>query len=76
MQTARNAPSRSGGCVARAAWTSIISRRCGLSGPDAATFLQGYLTCDMTALEPTRALWGAYCNIKGRVVADATVVLE
>ena len=47
-----------------------------LVGPDAATFLQGYLTCDMTALEPTRALWGAYCNIKGRVVADATVVLS
>ena len=47
-----------------------------LAGPDAATFLQGYLTCDMTSLEATRALWGAYCNIKGRVVADATVVLS
>ncbi len=47
-----------------------------LVGPDAATFLQGYLTCDMTLLEPTRALWGAYCNIKGRVVADATVLLD
>ncbi len=47
-----------------------------LVGPDAATFLQGYLTCDMTLLGPTRALWGAYCNIKGRVVADATVLLD
>ena len=47
-----------------------------LAGPDAVTFLQGYLTCDMTTLEPTRALWGAYCNIKGRVIADATVVLS
>ena len=46
-----------------------------LVGPDAATFLQGYLTCDMNALEPSHALFGAYCNIKGRVVADATVVL-
>lgn len=47
-----------------------------LVGLDAATFLQGYLTCDMTVLEPTRALWGAYCNIKGRVVADASVLLD
>ncbi len=46
-----------------------------LVGPDAGTFLQGYLTCDMKALEPTHALSGAYCNIKGRVVTDATVVL-
>jgi folate-binding protein YgfZ len=46
-----------------------------LIGPDAMTFLQGYLTCDLTTLEPTRALPGAYCNIKGRVVADATVLL-
>jgi hypothetical protein len=46
-----------------------------LVGPDASTFLQGYLTCDVTTLEPSRALLGAYCNIKGRVVADATVLL-
>jgi tRNA-modifying protein YgfZ len=46
-----------------------------LIGPDASTFLQGYLTCDLTTLEPSRALLGAYCNIKGRVVADATVLL-
>ena len=45
-----------------------------LVGPDAATFLQGYLTCDMKTLDATHALLGAYCNIKGRVVADATVV--
>jgi folate-binding protein YgfZ len=46
-----------------------------LVGSDALTFQQGYLTCDMTALEETRAQWGAYCNIKGRVIADVTVVL-
>ena len=46
-----------------------------LVGVDAATFLQGYLTCDMKALDASRALLGAYCNIKGRVVADATVLL-
>lgn len=46
-----------------------------LVGPDASTFLQGYLTCDLTTLEPNTALFGAYCNIKGRIVADATVLL-
>lgn len=46
-----------------------------LVGADASAFLQGYLTCDMTSLETGHALFGAYCNIKGRVVADATVVL-
>src|SRR5262249_30998589 len=46
-----------------------------LAGPDAATFLQGYLTCDVRALSADRALFGAYCNIKGRVVADATIAL-
>src|SRR4051812_29593084 len=46
-----------------------------LVGPDATTFLQGYLTCDIKALTATRGLLGAYCNIKGRVVADAMVVL-
>ena len=45
------------------------------SGPDAVTFLQGYLTCDMRALSAQRALHGAFCNIKGRVVADALVAL-
>ena len=43
------------------------------AGPDAVTFLQGYLTCDMRELSAVRALPGAYCNIKGRVVADALV---
>jgi folate-binding protein YgfZ len=46
-----------------------------LIGPDARSFLQGYLTCDLDALTETHALFGAYCNIKGRVVADAIVVL-
>jgi folate-binding protein YgfZ len=46
-----------------------------LVGPDAATFLQGYLTCDVRTLSADRALFGAYCNIKGRVIADATIAL-
>ncbi len=46
-----------------------------LVGPDATTFLQGYLTCDTESLDPTHALLGAFCNIKGRVIADTTVLL-
>jgi tRNA-modifying protein YgfZ len=47
-----------------------------LVGADANAFLQGYVTCDMDELDHSRALVGAYCNIKGRVVADTTVVLR
>jgi predicted Ser/Thr protein kinase len=47
-----------------------------LVGTDAAKFLQGYLTCDIDALDATHALHGAYCNIKGRVVADATLSIR
>ena len=39
-------------------------------GPDAAAFLQGYLTADMDALGPATALPAACCNLKGRVVAS------
>ena len=39
-------------------------------GPDAASFLQGYLTADLDALAPQRALPTALCNIKGRVIAS------
>jgi folate-binding protein YgfZ len=46
-----------------------------LAGADARTFLQGYLTCDIDQLDESRAVCGAYCNIKGRVIADALVVL-
>ena len=39
-------------------------------GPDAAAFLQGYVTADIEALTPGRALPMALCNLKGRVVAN------
>jgi len=45
-----------------------------LVGPDARTFLQGYLTCDVDALAGDHALLGAFCNLQGRVVADVLVV--
>ena len=39
-------------------------------GPDAAAFLQGYLTADLDKLRSDVASPMAYCNLKGRVVAD------
>lgn len=42
--------------------------RCG--GGDAGTFLHGQFTCDVAGLPPRRWTWGAYCNAKGRVIAD------
>ena len=39
-------------------------------GPDAAAFLQGYVTADLDHLTPGRALPMALCNLKGRVVAN------
>lgn len=41
-----------------------------LTGPDAAKFLQGQVTCDVRELtQPTTRL-GAQCNLKGRVMAN------
>lgn len=44
--------------------------RLSLTGEDAASFLQGYLTCNLDALSDDTALPMAYCNIKGRVLAN------
>ena len=43
------------------------------AGPDAASFLQGYLTADLDDLERGRALPMALCNLKGRVIASGWV---
>lgn len=40
------------------------------AGPDAAAFLQGYVTADLEELVPGRALPMALCNLKGRVIAN------
>lgn len=45
---------------------SILS----VAGKDAATFLQGQLSCDVTAVHTNQASFGTYCNIKGRVLAS------
>ena len=39
-----------------------------VSGADAAQFLQGQLTCDINNTAKQQVIWGAHCNIKGRVV--------
>ena len=41
-----------------------------LAGPDARSFLQGQVTCDVRQLSASTALPGAYCTIQGRVVCD------
>lgn len=43
---------------------------CRFDGPDAQTFLQGYLTCDLNQLSAQQALPTALCNLKGRVIAN------
>ena len=41
-----------------------------LHGEKTADFLQGYLTCNTAKLSSSRALFGAMCDIKGRVIAN------
>ncbi len=48
---------------------SLLSVR----GADARRFLQGQLSCDMNELSTQHSLPGAYCNLKGRVIADFVV---
>lgn len=40
-----------------------------ITGPDASTFLQGQLTCDMTTISDQLS-FGAYCDIRGRMLAN------
>lgn len=41
-----------------------------VSGKDAATFLQGQLTCNVLKLSSEQWIPGAYCEVNGRVIAD------
>lgn len=50
-----------------AAWLRV-------SGPDAATFLQGQFTNDLRALEKQPAVYGLWLTVKGKVVADSFVL--
>src|SRR5262249_43454324 len=40
------------------------------SGDDAEAFLQGQLSCDVTEVKPRSSTYGAYCNAKGRMLAN------
>ncbi|MCG5535671.1 YgfZ/GcvT domain-containing protein [Ectothiorhodospira mobilis] len=42
----------------------------GAYGPETAEFLQGQLTVDVPALDPAHSHLGAFCNAKGRMLAD------
>ena len=45
-----------------------------VSGPDAATFLQGQFTNDLRGLSPGSARYGLWLSVKGKVLADSFVV--
>lgn len=45
-----------------------------VTGPDAATFLQGQFTNDLRALEGAPAVYGLWLSLKGKVVADSFVL--
>lgn len=42
----------------------------GFSGEDAQSFLQGQLSCDVRLATPSSAVYGSYCNPKGRMLAS------
>jgi folate-binding protein YgfZ len=58
--------SRSGGLACPLPQFGILQ----FTGPDADTFLQGQLTCDVKKVTPTAASHGAYCTPKGRMLAN------
>jgi folate-binding protein YgfZ len=68
-EVASNPEQATGQVAGQVAWlTTWAALR--FSGPDARTFLQGYLTSDTTGLSPDRLDPTAICNLKGRVVVN------
>ena len=58
-----------------AAVTSYLARldnrgSIAVQGPDSRQFLQGQTTCDITQLNRSHSLVGAYCNPQGRMICD------
>ncbi|WP_187424889.1 YgfZ/GcvT domain-containing protein [Marinomonas sp. IMCC 4694] len=45
-----------------------------IAGPDTKKFLQGQLTCDLNKLSQKASLYGAICNIKGRIISSFFLV--
>ena len=59
----------------RAAFIDLSARgRIVLAGADRASYLQGLLTNDVTALEPGEGCYSAYLTPQGRMMADMAVV--
>lgn len=47
-----------------------------VSGPDAVKFLQGQTSCDFHSLTDEQSLFGAICNLKGRVIVNFYALLQ
>jgi folate-binding protein YgfZ len=43
-------------------------------GPDAATWLNGIVTCDVLSVRPGRAVWGSLLTKQGKIQADLQIV--
>jgi hypothetical protein len=54
----------------------LLSSILSFTGPDAATFLQGQSTNDITALSESNGQFGALCNSKGRVITLYYILLK
>lgn len=61
---------RAGSVVADLSHLGVLE----FSGEDAEAFLQGQLSCDVKALQPGGAAFGAYCSPKGRILASFLLV--
>lgn len=47
-----------------------------VSGDDAQTFLQGQCTCDLNTLNAQNSSYGAFCNVKGRVISTFIILKQ
>lgn len=45
-----------------------------MTGEDRGRFLQGLITCDVDALAPGEGTWGFFTSVKGRILAEVTVL--
>ena len=57
-----------------ALWDASGNDRFELLGNDRHRFLNGMVTADVAALEPGHACYGLFTNVKGRILADATIL--
>lgn len=56
-------------CLSDVGYMGLIK----VTGPDAQTFLQGQLSCDMDEVSPHQGHLGAHCDPQGRVIATLVV---